>query len=233
MFNNYGFMRIVIFILLNFATDVVAQTRRAGEKQLSFNIGAENYGAVVFKYYANDRYCHRYGVVGSYNSSVIYYGVEPGTQFDYKTYSYNFGLSYGIQRSFGASERIDPYFGVDLVGRTSYSKEYLKQTIIDETITRSGKNGDYSTNTSIDPNNLGMILRPVFGLSFLISKRFSIGAEYQIPLLYLVYSEGGQTTYFAHHQSGQDYSNTYHFKKGTSFRSIMKGNGFFTFTYSF
>jgi hypothetical protein len=224
---------LFLLILLNFIINANAQTHVVGERQLSLNINLENNAELIYKYYKSVEYCHRFGISEQIISSTKYNQHEAGVEYEYKYLSYNIEISYGIQKSFFISDRLEPYIGLDVVARTSYSNSYSKRMIIDEAVTRSGKNGDYSIETYIEPQNFAIILRPVLGLSFLLSTKFSIGAEYQVPLLSLANSEGGQTTYFNHSLSSLDYTNTLMRDKGATFKSTISGRGYLTVIYSF
>ena len=222
LFCLFGLMSICLF----------AQKPSMGDKQLTLGIQGINSGYMLLRHYYKDDMAKRYGVGGngiSYsNGGTVNYGF-------YQTKTSNFFMnsffSYGIQKSFGGFEKVEPYIGIDYSLNVNMNKNYYKFQIIDSVPGNNNSVGDFSINRNNKPTSLRLSLKPVVGFNYYI-KNFAIGVEYSLNLLYAGYSFGGSNitesqTKGVYKIDKNDYSKA--FSLGSSFNE----NLVLTFSYFF
>lgn len=157
----------------------------SGLQLIGFNTAASQTGTLLFRYYLNNGLAIRgAGTAIIQNQKGENTDGSGGRKFTNTFVNNGFQLAPGIQKSFGSHEKIEPYFGVDVVGGFSTRTQSNRTEIIDETKTFGGKNGDYTEFEQKMSGILNVGVVPMAGVNFHLMKGLSIGAEFGYGLNY-------------------------------------------------
>jgi|GEM_PF-6509286 len=171
-----------VILLLVGSAFAFAQKPVAGDNQLTgvFSTSVPN---LLLRHYTKDNFALRYGLAFNYShaSTITAY---PGYTLTNKNSTQTFALSFGIQKSIKMlNDKIEPYYGVDVVLSEQYSVLSSKNVTTDTAI-YGGYNGDYTYSKTKNPLALTAALRPVLGINYYFNSNIGIGLEYRINSLF-------------------------------------------------
>ncbi len=129
---------------------------------------------------------------GSTNSENTQGGILTST----KTNGMNYSLSIGAQKNFTGTDRLNPYFGIDLsIGNSGGGKIVNRSEVVnaDSTFDANDKNGDFMQTTVKNSKGMSIGLTPVVGFQYFFAQNFAVGGEFGWGF-FRSSSKGGETT---------------------------------------
>jgi len=189
---------IAFFSLLSICA--FAQFPDSGAKGITFgingtsgiNLNVSHNGSLMYKYYVSEDIVMRYSVLIGYNSTSNT-STSGGRENENDNSNYNFGIGVGCEKIFAKVNKFEIYGGMDLVPGMSGGSSMSSNTVVDNTIA-GGLNGDFSKTVTKRPQIFSLGLYPFLGFEYLITKNFSIGAEFSINPTYTFPGNGSTVT---------------------------------------
>jgi hypothetical protein len=130
------------------------------------------------------------------STSTKFVNTQNGIETTNKTSGMNYALSIGAQKNFEGTDRLNPYFGVDLsIGNSGGGKTVNRSEVMnaDSTFNPSDKNGDYYQTTTKNSKGMSIGLTPVVGFQYFFAQNFAVGGEFGWGF-YTGSTKGGETT---------------------------------------
>jgi uncharacterized membrane protein (DUF441 family) len=152
-------------------------------------------GTVGFRYVmANNLWARVNLNVTSLNTKLE--NTQGGYLTNNKTSGTNFALSVGAQKNFEGTDRLNPYFGIDLsIGNSGGGKTVNRTEVVnaDSTLMPGDANGDFTEITTKNPKGMAIGLTPVVGFQYFFAQNFAVGAEFGWGF-FMNSTKGGETT---------------------------------------
>lgn len=152
-----------------------------------------------------------------------------------KTNGMNYALSIGAQKNFEGTDRLNPYFGIDLsIGNSGGGKTVNRSEVVnaDSTQTPGDANGDFYQTTTKNSKGMSIGLTPVVGFQYFFAQNFAVGGEFGWGF-FMNSVKGGETTVESKVGSNTTNTTTTNNTKSSSSGLGTSGSGRITVTVFF
>ena len=188
---------ILLFCFSFLAISTFAQFPDSGSKGFTFglnglqgiSLSAAHTGTLQYKLSQNENFIWRFSGVltlTNYGST----STSGGRYYDNESRNSTVGIGIGCEKVLTKVNRFRIYGGGDLVPTMTSGTSTSSNTIVDETLTGNGLNGDFNKSVTKNPSIINIGLYPFLGFEYFISKNFSIGAEFSFGASYSLDSKG-------------------------------------------
>jgi hypothetical protein len=250
-------MKKIILVLMFgcLATSVFAQDDNASIKPVSgdlgvtlginglattgFNFNVGHTGTLLFRYYLSDAWALRaqLSITSSSSSQSYTDSVGPDGNGSYSNSNKygGFNVGVGIQHSFAATKRLDPYLGVEVFlgsNTSTTDSDGFVSGKIDNTFTGAGTQVGTSSTHMVTPGStftFGAGL--VFGFNYFITNHIAVGGEFYAGFAINSIGDGTVTNTSSNAAGTTTVTSTTHGYSNTTFSP--NGSGQITFSYFF
>jgi hypothetical protein len=162
-----------------------------GFSNVFLNPGVGHNGTILFRYFPTENLAYRFLFNFNSTSTNNVQDNSVGTKTTNSQTNNQYGLGFGIQRTFAKFGKFNAYAGADLVGSYTYFKTVNRSDFYK---TSTGlDSGDYRETVNLNPAPYTIGIYPMLGISYFFSKNFSVGLEYNLNISYSLPAKGTST----------------------------------------